>query len=209
MTEMLTIPELVAAAALGEQSAWNRLVERYMPLVYSVIRGYRLMGADAEDVSQTLWLRLVEHLKDIREPRALPSWIVTTTKREALRVLKTRDRMLPVDPLSGNLEPGTTDSAGPEDDLHRAARHQALREGLAELPMQDRELVLLLVADPPVSYVEIGRRLGIPVGSIGPTRARCLNKLRMTSAIRAFLTAEGDLDDDTGGDRDDLTKVGR
>jgi RNA polymerase sigma factor (sigma-70 family) len=174
----------------GDQSAWNALVERYLPLVYSVLRTYRLTGQDAADVSQTLWLRLVENLKNIREPRALPSWIITTTKREALRVLSMNQRALPVDPGTGF---STIIADGPENDeaLLRSERRQALRDGLAQLKPEDQHLILLLIADPPVSYEEISRRLGIPVGSIGPTRARCLDKLRATSGLERLLVGEG------------------
>jgi len=207
MNDAPTVADLIADATRGEQGAWNALVDRYMPLVYSVIRGYRMGDADAQDVSQTLWLRLVEHLTDIREPRALPAWIVTTTRHEAVRVLKSHGRMLPVDPLTNGLEPQDVEPDDLDQDLTRAERHQVLRDGLAELTPQDRELIDLLIADPPVPYLEISRRLGIPIGSIGPTRARCLNKLRMTPVVRGYLAAESDLDD-TGGDRDGLARVG-
>ncbi|GAA1999347.1 sigma-70 family RNA polymerase sigma factor [Nakamurella flavida] len=180
------VTELVVAAAAGDARAWNDLVERYLPLVISVLRRYRMSDRDAEDVSQTVWLRLVEHLGSLREPRALPSWIVTTTKNEALRVLRARRLGIPVDPQTdAALERPTTDEV--DQDLLTAERRQVVRDGLAELSATQRELLLLLVADPPIGYEEIGRRLGMPVGSIGPTRARCLRKLRETTALRSFL----------------------
>jgi RNA polymerase sigma factor (sigma-70 family) len=184
------LADLLRAAVEGDQSAWDALVERYLPLVYSVLRNYRLTGQDAADVSQTLWLRLVENLKTIREPRALPSWIITTTKREALRVLSTNQRALPVDPGTGF---AAIVADGPENDeaLLRAERRQALRDGLANLKPEEQQLMLLLIADPPVSYAEISRRLGIPVGSIGPTRGRCLDKLRETAGLERLLVSEG------------------
>jgi RNA polymerase sigma factor (sigma-70 family) len=206
MPEKLAVAELLAGAARGDQTAWDGLVERYMPLVYSIIRRYRLSDQDGADVSQTLWLRLVEHLSEIREPCALPGWIATTTKHEALRVLTAHRRTAPVDPLVA-FESERTEGPEPDEDLLRAERHQALREGLADLAPRDREFILLLVADPPIPYREISRRLGMPVGSIGPTRARCLGRLRATPAIIDFLSTSGT--HDTGGDQDDLTKVGR
>jgi len=193
MIETRTVTELVTAAARGDQGAWNALVELYVPLVMSVIRRYRLRDKDAEDVSQTVWLRLVEHLEDIREPRALPMWIITTTKHEALHLLKMGRRTTPVDPLGPSELDGEVDTVELDDDLLRAERHQVLREGLAALPAPSRELLVLLVADPPLSYAEIGQRLNMPIGSIGPTRARCLAKLRETAPIVAFLDAERDL----------------
>ena len=180
------VSELVAAAAAGDQRAWNDLVDRYLPLVISVIRRYRMSERDGEDVSQTVWLRLVEHLGALREPRALPSWIVTTTKNEALRVLKSRQASIPVDPLADTtLERPAVGEV--DQDLLRSERRQVVRDGLAELTETQRELLLLLVADPPIAYDEISRRLDMPIGSIGPTRARCLRKLRESAALRAFL----------------------
>ncbi len=207
MAENLTVTDLVEAAASGEQEAWNRLVDQFMPLVWSVTRTYRLAGRDAEDVSQTVWLRLVEHLTDIREPRALPKWIITTARNESLRLIKANRRTLPLDPLDDSTMAVGADSSEVEANLLRAERHQALRDGLAELAPRQRELLLLLVADPPISYGEISRLLDMPVGSIGPTRARCLTRLRETTAISAFLSAER-VADDTGGDSHDLAKVG-
>jgi RNA polymerase sigma factor (sigma-70 family) len=184
------VSELVEAARQGDQRAWDQLVERYMPLVRSVIRRYRLTGEDAADVSQTLWLRLVEHLDQIRESQKLPGWIVTTTRNECLRVLTGRKRTVPVDPLAGTtLERGDEGGSEIDDELLRAERHRALREGLQQLRPFHRELLMLLIADPALSYDAVSQRLGIPRGSIGPTRARALDELRRTDSVKAFLTA--------------------
>ena len=196
---------LVAAAAHGDQGAWNAIVDRYLPLVFSVTRAHRLSQRDAEDVNQTVWLRLVEHLGDIREPRALPKWIMTTAKHECLRLIKAGHRELPVDPLSDKAIDGT-DDLGLDAELLRAERHQALRDGLAELTPAHRRLLLLLVADPPLSYREISELIGIPIGSIGPTRARILERLRGTSALRRYSGVES-LTEDMGGGRDDRKRV--
>jgi RNA polymerase sigma factor (sigma-70 family) len=155
-------------------------VERYAPLVGSVIVKHRLYGADAEDVAQTVWLRLVEHLRDLREPRALPMWLITISRNECLRVLKASRRLQPVDPTRDTEalhDPGTV-AAGPDQGLLDGERHQRLLAAFAELSDRHRELLLLLTADPPIPYTEISRRLGVPVGSIGPTRARALRRLR-------------------------------
>jgi RNA polymerase sigma factor (sigma-70 family) len=190
MTDATTLADRVAAARDGDRAAWNSLVEQYMSLVLGVARRYRLCPDDVADVSQALWLRLVEHLDDIREPRALPGWIVTTTKHEALRLLKARERAVPVDPQTGfALNEVDDDDEGLEEDLLRLERHQALREGLQELRPQHRALLMLLLADPPLSYDDISRRLGIPKGSIGPTRARSLEALRNTAALQTLLCA--------------------
>jgi RNA polymerase sigma factor (sigma-70 family) len=178
------LPELVAAAVSGNRAAWNSLVERFAPLITSVIRRFRLTESDADDVRQNTWLRLVEHLEGIREPRALPGWIVTTTRNEALRVLSARRRVEPADPqIDDRLD--TINNEDLATNLLLAERRQAVRAGLAELRSEHREL-LLLVSDPEISYRQISRRLGIPTGSIGPTRARCLQKLRDTTTLRAL-----------------------
>jgi RNA polymerase sigma factor (sigma-70 family) len=125
----------VAAAARGEAQAWNELVAHYTPLVISVIRRYRLSDEDAADVNQTLWLRLVEHLDSIREPRALPLWIITTTRNECLQVLRSRRRTRTVDPATGlddTEDPAGTDLA---EDLLQAERHQVLRGSRSSRPL--------------------------------------------------------------------------
>lgn len=176
---------LVPAAREGDHHAWNAIVDRFLPLVNALIRGYRLSEADGDDVSQTVWLRLVEHLGALREPDALPGWIRTTTRNECLRLLNARGRVRPVDPQDhGGLDAVEDDIA--DDDLLAAERRHLLREALAELPEGRRALLLLLLADPPVGYEQISERLGIPIGSIGPTRARALDQLRRTRALRGL-----------------------
>jgi RNA polymerase sigma factor (sigma-70 family) len=178
---------MVARARDGDQDAWDERVERYLPLVCGMVARSGVGGADADDVNQTVWLRLVEHLGEIREPQALPGWIVTTTRRECLRVLRKQSRLVPVDPQVGtSLEPDPVDP-GLDGGLLDDERRQALRDGLAELPADRRALLLLLIEDPPVPYREVSTRLGIPMGSIGPTRVRALAQLRTSAAFRAFL----------------------
>ena len=187
---------LVASAREGDQDAWNAIVERFLPLVSALVRRHRLSEADGDDVSQTVWLRLVEHLDALREPDALPGWISTTTRNECLRLLAARKRMTPVDPMdSGSLEGVTEDVSGV--DLIALEERHALREGLAELPAGRRDLLMMLLADPPIPYAEISERLGIPVGSIGPTRARALAQLRNTRALITLVAAGME----TGGER--------
>src|SRR3954447_19319079 len=98
MDQPATVEHLVAAALAGDAEAWNDLVDRFLPLVTAVIGRFRLSAADADDVNQTVWLRLVEHLDGLGEPRALPGWLATTARHEGLRVIKRRSRALPVDP---------------------------------------------------------------------------------------------------------------
>jgi RNA polymerase sigma factor (sigma-70 family) len=180
-----TLPELVSAALSGDRGAWNSLVDRFAPLVRAVISRFRLTIADADDVSQNVWLSLVEHLKDIRDPRALPGWIVTTTKNEALRVLSAQRRTQPVDPQADN-HFERVDHTDVAENILRLERRQAVRSGLADLVPKQRDLLLLILQDPEISYLKISEELGIPTGSIGPTRGRSLERLQATTAIRAL-----------------------
>ena len=92
------VVDLVSAAKAGDQGSWNALVDRYLPLVTAVIARYRLPQSDANDVNQTVWLRLVEHLEDLREPRALPGWLATIARNESLRVSGSEDTRRPSTP---------------------------------------------------------------------------------------------------------------
>jgi RNA polymerase sigma factor (sigma-70 family) len=182
------VSELVAAALRGDHASWHRLVDRYTPLLLSVIRRHRLQGDDAEDVAQTVWLRLVEKLGSIREPEALPGWILTTARNECLHLIKARKVVFPTD-LEDRGWPDGSGPAAVDSDLLEAERHEALLAALAELPERQRALLLLLIEDPPLSYEEISSRLDVPVGSIGPTRARALAKIRAYGPVRALLNA--------------------
>jgi RNA polymerase sigma factor (sigma-70 family) len=197
------VTALVEASARGDQRAWNELVARFAHVVISVTRQYRLPEKDAEDVSQTVWLRLVEHLTEIRNPEALAGWLIATAKNECLRLIRLNRRTQPMDPST---EPPVVGSTGedqatePDVDLIRAERQDALRRGLWQLAPRDRELLLLLVHDPPLSYAEIGSRMDMPVGSIGPTRKRCLEKLRRSTAVAQYLESIG-IGAESGGGR--------
>jgi RNA polymerase sigma factor (sigma-70 family) len=186
LDEECSVSQQVAAALEGDQASWNQLVDRYTPLVLCIVRRYRLHGNDAEDVVQTVWLRLVEHLERIREPAALPGWIVTTARNESLHVLRSQRLVAPADLGEQGWPEGAGDPAI-DADLLEAERHQALLIALAELPDRQRALLRLLIEDPPVPYDEISRRLGLPVGSIGPTRARALARVRAHPAVQGLL----------------------
>ncbi|MDG4789199.1 sigma-70 family RNA polymerase sigma factor [Micromonospora sp. WMMD1102] len=204
---------LVAAATNGDEFAWAELVRRYTPLVLSVIRAHRLNRTDAADVNQTVWLRLVEHLDRVREPAALATWLVTTTRRECYRLVRVGRRTQPFDPLDDAVEATIgallpPDFTAPDENLLRAERRQALRDGFGQLPARCRELLSLLVADPPASYREIAQRLGMPIGSIGPSQARCLRKLRDSPALAAYVGSSSDAEGN-GGDRNGAVAAGR
>jgi RNA polymerase sigma factor (sigma-70 family) len=185
------VTDLVTRARKGDEQAWEMLVERYVPLVWSICRRYRL-GADAEDIGQRVWLQLVDQLDRIRDPAALPGWLATVTRRECLRLLDTARRRL----ADGHaMDPGAVpdeQARTAEEELLVAERHAALREAFRDLPPSCQRLILLLAEDPPVSYAEISARLGIPIGSIGPTRRRCLDKLRRHPAIAALIDTDSE-----------------
>jgi RNA polymerase sigma factor (sigma-70 family) len=184
------IIDLVTRAAKGDKHAWDALVERFIPLIWSICRRHRLGDADTEDVGQNVWLRLVDQLDKIRDPAALPGWLATVTRRECLRVLGARQG-----PLAGGYVMSAEiiadeQSRTAEQGLLAAERHAALREAFAALPPSGQRLIALLLEDPPVPYAEISARLGIPVGSIGPTRRRCLDKLRRYPAVAALVNTD-------------------
>src|SRR4051794_27520934 len=144
MPQPLEVEQLVEAARGGDAAAWDALVDRYLPLVTAVIRRLRLSQADADDVNQTVWLRLVEHLDGLREPRALPGWLATTARHEGLRLIKRRQRDLPVDPAGSTFD--TPEHSDPGEALVHDLRSHALREAMMELPERRRALLLLLLA---------------------------------------------------------------
>lgn len=186
------VTDLVKAARNGDKEAWDGLVERYAPLVWSICRRYRLSNSDAEDACQTVWLRLVDQLDRLRDPDALPGWLVTTTRRECLRVLDTTRRTDALGLLLDAENVPDRQAAAVEQELLAAERRAALREAFTDLPLHCQRLLALLIQDPPVSYAEISARLGISIGSIGPIRSRCLARLRRHPAIAALIDAEID-----------------
>jgi RNA polymerase sigma factor (sigma-70 family) len=164
----------LAAAADGNQLAWSSIVSTYSGLVWSVAGAYRLSSVDAADVFQGTWLRLVEHLDDIRDPGHLGAWLATTARREALQLLRRAGRDLAVRD-TGHAVAGVLPTA--DEELLRIEEYQALRSAFGRLPGNCQCLLRLLFADPPAPYADIAAALGMPVGSIGPTRSRCLASL--------------------------------
>jgi RNA polymerase sigma factor (sigma-70 family) len=185
-----SVTDLVTRARNGDKQAWDALVERYAPLIWSICRRYRLDGTDAEDVAQSVWLYLVDQLDKVRDPAAVAGWLATTTKHECCRVVGAARRQQSAWPgLDAEAIPDERTPTA-EHELLAAERHAALRTAFAHLAPRDQQLIAILTEDPPVPYAEISARLGIPVGSIGPNRSRCLNKLRRHPAIAALIGAE-------------------
>ena len=182
---------LLARAAQGDERAWADLVDQHSALLYAVARSFRLDVADAGDVVQTTWLRLVEHLDRIEDPTRLVGWLVTTARREALRVLRRGGRERPA---SEELVLDRADGAAPIDaGLLLDERNAALWEAYRKLPERCQQLLRVAVYEPQ-AYDEISEALGMPVGSIGPSRQRCLLALRRNPAVAGLLdraTVEG------------------
>jgi len=175
---------LVARCRAGEAAAWRALVARYQRLVYTVVMRAGMDEHAAADVFQTVFQRLLAHLPRIAQPERLQAWIVTTAKREALRERERTRRQVSLTPEDDDT-PGLADTLvddAPlaEDALSELQQLHRLREGIERLDARCRELLLMVFRDDDdrVGYDEVSRNLGMPVGSIGPTRSRCLDKLR-------------------------------
>jgi RNA polymerase sigma factor (sigma-70 family) len=169
------VAELVHAAAEGDQTAWNALVDRFSGLLWATTRAHRLTPSDSAEVVQTTWLRLVEHLDRIRDPERLGAWLATTARHECLRLIRQGAREFAasyVVDLDGRSE---TPVGGA---ILSAERDNALWKAFSALGERCQTLLRLLIADTSPSYEEVSAALGMPVGAIGPTRQRCLERLR-------------------------------
>ena len=176
-SDALDVTRLVRRAAEGEGWAWEHLVDQYARLIWAITRDFKLVESDAADVAQVTWLRLLEHIDRIEHPDRLGSWLAATARNECLRNLAARKKVVLAE---DNVTLEGVAAHGPDIDerLLAAERAQVVREALSRLPRKWQEMLELLMADPPASYAEISDQLGLPVGSIGPTRRRCLARLQ-------------------------------
>jgi RNA polymerase sigma factor (sigma-70 family) len=186
--QLTTAPgaDLVHAAGSGDRDAWNALVERYSSMVWAVARSHRLTAADAADVSQTTWLRLLDHLDDIRQPERVGAWLATTARRESLRVIRMSQRQVTM-PNENIAERDHGTHRDLDTDLLEAERDLALWEAFEGLPARCRVILPLLMGEKALSYKDFSEALDMPIGSIGPTRQRCLDHLRRLVAKVAVL----------------------
>jgi RNA polymerase sigma factor (sigma-70 family) len=192
---------LVARARDGDQDAWNEIVERYAPLVWSICSRYGLSRHDIDDIGQTVWLLLVEQLGKIKEPAALPGWLATTTHRACMRAAREARRYTYSESLDETQIPLQQPPPTVEEEILAAELSASLRAAFGRLPPACRRLLSMLMCDPPLSYQEISEIVPIPIGSIGPQRKRCLQRLRR------FLSSAPDppgarTSDDGGGPND-------
>jgi len=180
---------LIRRCRAGDAQAWHALVLRYQRLIYTVPRRAGLSEHDAADVFQSCFAALYEHLHALEQPERVQAWLVTTARRETLRSLRRTPRHVRLDTVGGDASDDdvAADVGHMEDDTavlpadHLAAlqAQDRLRRAMQRLDRRSRELLsYLYLLDPPLEYEEIAARLGMAVGSIGPTRARCLAKLR-------------------------------
>jgi RNA polymerase sigma factor (sigma-70 family) len=171
------IAGLVRDAVAGDRRAWERLVEQYARLIWSITAEFKLAESDAADVAQTTWLRLLEHIDRIEYPDRVGSWLAATARNECLRSLAARKRVV----LAQDEVLSDVVASGPAVDERILAdeRDQVVRDALSRLPRRWQRLLELLMADPPTPYADISDELGLPMGSIGPTRGRCLAQLRV------------------------------
>jgi RNA polymerase sigma factor (sigma-70 family) len=176
--DAIDVAQLVRRAAHGDRRAWERLVDQYARLIWSITSEFRLVESDAADVAQTTWLRLLEHIDRIQYPDRVGSWLAATARNECLRSLAARKRI-----VLGHEEGEFTEAVAHEPDVDARLladeRAQVVRDALSHLPRRWQRLLELLMADPPASYAEISDQLDLPIGSIGPTRSRCLARLRV------------------------------
>jgi RNA polymerase sigma factor (sigma-70 family) len=167
--------ELVRAAAAGDTGAWDELVQRFAGFIWAISRSWGLRAADAADVNQVVWLRLIENLERLREPERIKAWLAIVTRNECLRISRRRSREIVTD-----VADGPHDAVNPvmESRLVTAEEDVAVRAALDEISPRCRTLLIVLSADPRPSYDEVSTILSMPIGSIGPTRQRCLDCLR-------------------------------
>ncbi|WP_232660908.1 RNA polymerase sigma factor [Pseudonocardia sp. TRM90224] len=190
--EQSSVADAVRRAADGDRAAWDALVANFSGLVWSVALGHRLGPADSAEVVQTTWLRLLENLDRIREPERIGGWLATTARHESLRLLRMRSREhLTDDEASFDATTtATSAAASPEELLLDRDRDRSLWIAFSQLPERCRALLrLVIIVAPP--YTEVAAALDMPIGSIGPTRARCLDRLRRLLATAGVTDAIG------------------
>ncbi len=179
------LPVLVAAAILGDEIAWTTLVRRFDGRLRGVARSFRLPAEDVDDVIQAAWVQALRALPTLRDARVLGAWLTTMVRRESLRSLQRQTDEVPTADCDG----GAAEPTDLQESAIAAAARAALRQAIAELPERQRALLSVLAADECPDYQAVAARLGMPVGSIGPIRARGLERLRRDRALRSFAPA--------------------
>jgi RNA polymerase sigma factor (sigma-70 family) len=179
----MILRELIERAARGEEAAWAEIVERFSGLIWATARAHRLSHAEAADVAQTTWLRLVENLDRIHDPERLGGWLATTARRECLRHIRLHQREVMVEDDTQFDAPAAETA---ESSLIVRERDDALRRAFARISERCQALLRMLAASDAPSYEEVSAALEMPIGAIGPTRARCLEKLKRTPELATY-----------------------
>lgn len=181
------VARLVKAAVAGDESAWNELVDEFAGLVWGIARAHRLSAADAADVSQQTWLGLLEHLDGINAPERVGAWLATTARRHSLRIVRAAQRTIPT---ADSHMPEAVLMVEPDSELVTEQRNAALWAAYRRLPERDQGLLALMMSDREPSYQELSAALDMPIGSIGPTRGRALDRLRSELARDGYESSQ-------------------
>ena len=191
MAEPGELTELLKAAASGHSAAWDTIVDRFSSLLWAVARSFRLNQDDAADVVQNTWLKLLDHLDSIKEPEALAGWLQTTARFEALSMLRRRGRehLVRDDDLAERVV--DVESLDLDTALLSDERDAHLWRCFTQLSEQCQRLLRVLMATDRPSYAAVSESLGMPIGSIGPNRMRCLDKLRALAGRSDYDFEEG------------------
>ena len=179
------ISDLVERARDGDDDAWAALITRFRGLPSAIARSHRLTGWDVEDVEQTTWLRLFESINRVRDPERLPGWLATTARRESLHLLRSASRETLADDMVTRAD-DTGRFGVPGDDLIAGEARTIVRTAVHALQGRHRRLLETMLASPDSTYADVSRSLDMPMGSIGPTRARGIDRLREDPQVRAL-----------------------
>jgi RNA polymerase sigma factor (sigma-70 family) len=175
--------KIVRAAVRGDERAWERLTEEFTPMIRGIARRHRLASFDQDDVVQRTWMALVRHIDHLQQPSSIGGWLATTARNESVRVIRQRAREIPCEDV-------TERQPAQDQDVHlmlEEERRDAVRTVAASVSPHQRALLAVLSVEPALSYEEVSERLGIPVGSIGPTRQRVIARMRKDPRIAQLL----------------------
>jgi len=179
------ITKLVLAAGARDNASWDALVDQFSGLIWAIVRTHRLGDADAADVVQFTWLRLVERLDRLHNPARVGGWLATTARRECLRILNANKRQVLI---GDDVVEQESLAPLPGEVLVQTERNEAIRRAFSSLRESDQMLLRLLTAEPSLRYDEISAALGIPIGSVGPTRQRALERLKRALERQGVMT---------------------
>jgi len=174
---------LVVAAIDDDERAWGRLVGEFTPMIRRIARRHRLGPFEQDEVVQRTFLALVRHIGRLRDPLSIAGWIATTARRACVAVIGEVAREIP----TADLVADASQPADHDHELLQTERRHAVRSAATRMPARQRELVSALTAEPALSQRQLSERLGMPIGSVGPTRQRCLERMRRDPSVSSLL----------------------